>query len=120
MKTTISLILFPLLTMTFLISTTTVFSSEIGTANAQGYSVIATIPVGNNPFGVAINPTNGLVYVANSDSGTVSVIDPKTNTVVTTIPVGSSPTGVAINPTNGLVYVTNDSSNTVSVVSTVS
>ena len=76
MKTTISLILFSLLTMTLLISTI-VFSSEIGTANAQGYSVIATIPVGKSPFGVAINPTNGLVYVANadSDSNTVSVIE---------------------------------------------
>ena len=88
MKTTISLKLFSLLTMTFLISTT-VFSSEIGTANAQKYSVIATIPVGGNPFGVAINPTNGLVYVTNADSNTVSVIDPATNTVVATIPVGS-------------------------------
>ena len=112
-------ILFSLLTMTLLISTI-VFSSEIGIANAQGYSVIATVPVGNDPFGVAINPANGLVYVANSDSGTVSVINPATNTVVATIPVGDSPVGVAINPTNGLVYVTNFGSNTVSVVSTVS
>ena len=72
LKTTISLILFSLLTMTFLIST--VFSSEIGTANAQKYSVIATIPVGGGPFGVAINPTNGLVYVTNVLSNTVSVV----------------------------------------------
>ena len=66
-------ILFSLLTMTLLISTT-VFSSEIGTANAQKYSVIATIPVGESPSGVAVNPTNGLVYVANLYSNTVSVI----------------------------------------------
>jgi YVTN family beta-propeller protein len=72
MKTTISLILFSLLTMTFLIST--VFSSEIGTANAQKYSVIANIPVGEGPSGVAINPSNGLVYVANADSNTLSVV----------------------------------------------
>jgi YVTN family beta-propeller protein len=72
MKTTISLILFSLLTMTFLIST--VFSSEIGTANAQKYSVIATIPVGEGPSGVAINPTNGLVYVTNARPNTVSVV----------------------------------------------
>jgi YVTN family beta-propeller protein len=118
MKTTISLILFSLLAMTLLIST--VFSLEIGTANAQKYSVIATIPVGGAPYGVAINPTNGLVYVTNSNSNTVSVINPATNTVVATIPVGGAPYGVAINPTNGLVYVTNIGSNTVSVVSTVS
>jgi hypothetical protein len=72
MKTTVSLILFSLLTMIFLISTT-VFPLEIGTANAQGYSVITTIPVGD-AFGVAINPTNGLVYVTNGDSNTVSVV----------------------------------------------
>ena len=119
MKTTISLILFSLLTMTLLISTI-VFFSEIGTANAQKYSVVATIPVGNTPYGVAINPTNGFVYVTNADSNTVSVMNPKTNTVVATIPVGNTPYGVAINPTNGLVYVTNVNSNTVSVVSTVS
>jgi YVTN family beta-propeller protein len=117
LKTNISLILFSLLTMTILICT--VFSSEIGTANAQGYSVIATIPVGKSPWGVAINPTNNLVYVTNGGSNTVSVID-DTATVVATIPVGDGPYGVAINPTNGLVYVTNVSSNTVSVVSPVS
>src|ERR687890_169316 len=149
MKTTISLILFSLLTMTLLISTT-VFPLEIGTANAQKYSVIATIPVGGSPFGVAINqfydlvyvanagsntvsvidpatnkgvatnPTNGLVYVSISNRNTVSVIDPATNKVVATIPVGEAPFGVAINPTNGLIYVANVRSNTVSVVSTVS
>ena len=74
MKTTISLILFSLLTMTLLISTT-VFPLEIGTANAQKYSVIATIPVlAEGPVGVAINPTNGLVYVTNVVSNTVSVV----------------------------------------------
>jgi hypothetical protein len=73
MKTTISLILFSLLTMTLLISTT-VFPLEIGTANAQKYSVIATIPVGKSPFGVAINQFYHLVYVANVDSNTVSVV----------------------------------------------
>jgi YVTN family beta-propeller protein len=121
MKTTISLILFSLFTMTFLIYT--VFSSEIGTANAQKYSVIATIPVGERPAGVAVNPTNGLVYVSISSSpDTLSVIDPKTNKVVATTYVfgGRAPYGVAINPTNGLVYVTNIGSGTVSVVSTVS
>src|SRR5919107_315762 len=114
MKTTISLILFSLLTMTLLISTT-VFPLEIGTANAQKYSVIATIPVGGSPFGVAINQFYDLVYVANAGSNTVSVID-LNNTVVATIPVGGSPFGVAINPTNGLVYVSISNRNTVSVI----
>src|SRR3954453_12530627 len=119
LKATISLKLFSLLTMTFLISTT-VFSSEIGTANAQKYSVISTIPVGSSPFGVAVDPNYGLVYVANAGSNTVSVIDPTTNTVVATIPVGNGPFGVAINPFYGWVYMNNVHSDTVSVISTVS
>ena len=115
MKTTISLKLVSLLTMTFLISTI-VFSSEIGTANAQKYSVIATIPVDSSPFGVAVNTRNGLVYVTNADSNTVSVIDSANNTVIATITVGGSPHGVAINRIYNLLPVANALSNTVSVI----
>ena len=37
-------------------------------------TVTATITVGNAPWGVAVNPLTGAVYVANSLSNTVSVI----------------------------------------------
>jgi DNA-binding beta-propeller fold protein YncE len=37
-------------------------------------TVIATIDVGNNPLGVAVNPTTNRIYVANAGDGTVSVI----------------------------------------------
>ena len=43
-------------------------------------SVTATIPVGSKPLGVAFNPDNGLLYVANLVSNTVSVIAPLTTT----------------------------------------
>jgi Ricin-type beta-trefoil lectin domain len=43
-------------------------------AQGAGYHVIATIPVGSGPFGVAADPATGIAYVANSDSGTVSEI----------------------------------------------
>jgi YVTN family beta-propeller protein len=102
MKTAVSPISFPLLVMTLLLST--IFSSGIGTATAQEFSVIATIPVGLNPLAIAVNPTNGLVYVTSRNS-TGSVIDSSTNTVIATIPVGQEPFGIAVNPTNGLVYV---------------
>ena len=81
----------------------------------QGF-VVATIPVGSGPTGVAFNEDNGFVYVANTNSNTVSVINPATNTVVATIPVGSTPLGVAFNADNGFMYVTNANSNTVSVI----
>lgn len=36
-------------------------------------SVIATVPVGDNPFGIAVDPTTGRVYVADRDSNDVYV-----------------------------------------------
>ena len=52
-------------------------------------TVVATVPVGTWPDGVAVNPTTNRIYVANCDSNNVSVIDGATNTVVATVPVGS-------------------------------
>ena len=68
------------------------------TSPTQGF-VVATIPVGTQPVGVAFNPDNGDLYVTNFSSNTVSVINPATNTVVATpITVGSGPVGVAFKP----------------------
>jgi YVTN family beta-propeller protein len=61
-------------------------------------AVIATIPVGAGPIGIAITPDGTRAYVTNEDSNTVSVIDTATNTVVATITVGVHPVAVAITP----------------------
>jgi len=82
----------------------------------NGTTVIATIPVGTWPVGVAYDPSNGYIYVADSGSNTVSVIDG--TTVIATIPVGIEPAGVAYDPSNGYIYVTNFASGTVSIIST--
>ena len=76
----------------------------------------ATVPVGTEPSGIAVTSDSNFVYVANSVSGTVSVISAATNAVTATITVGGSPSNVAINGTN--VYVTNTGSNSVSVIDT--
>ncbi len=89
---------------------------------ASGYTVTATIPVGTSPFGVAVDPAAGTVYVTNRNSdgtvsaGTVSVIDAATRAVTATIPVGNGPVGVAVDPAAGTVYVTNENDGTVSVI----
>jgi YVTN family beta-propeller protein len=79
----------------------------------SGTSVIATIPVGAYPTGIAIDSTTGNVYVGSYTGNTVSVISG--TSVIATIPVGITPLGVAAG--NGNVYVTNFGSNTVSVIS---
>jgi YVTN family beta-propeller protein len=81
-------------------------------------TVVAKVPVGNNPLGVAITPDGAFAYVTNFSSNTVSVIATATNTVVATVPVGRLPSSVAITPDGTLVYVVNADSNTVSVIAT--
>src|SRR5215510_7569776 len=43
-------------------------------------TVIATVPVGEHPLGVAVTPNGAFAYVANESSNSVSVIDTATNT----------------------------------------
>src|SRR2546428_13076106 len=68
------------------------FASSGPTPDSGGGTVIATIPVGDYPFGVAYDSGNGYVYVANYNSNNVSIISG--TTVVATIPVGGGPAGV--------------------------
>src|SRR6266581_4240266 len=71
-------------------------------------TVVATIPDGQGPFGVAVNPKTNTIYVTNPPSETVTVISGQTNTVVATIPVaGGLPSGVAVNPKTNTIYVAN-------------
>jgi YVTN family beta-propeller protein len=77
---------------------------------------------GTGPLAVAVTPDGTHAYVANSGTGTVSVIDTATNNVLTgpgfPIPVGTGPDGVAVTPDGTQVYVTNAGAGTVSVIAT--
>ncbi|MFM8600055.1 MAG: hypothetical protein ACKOB8_13785, partial [Mycobacterium sp.] len=77
------------------------------------------IPVGNGPYGVAVNPAGTRVYVTNYVSDSVTEINTATNQVIgDPIPVGVDPIGVAVDPTGTNVYVTNSTSDTVSSINT--
>jgi len=59
--------------------------------------VIATVPVGVNPYGgIAVTPDGKSVYVGNANSYDVSVIDTATNTVIQTIAGFPCAVGIAI------------------------
>ena len=58
------------------------------------------------------------MYVLNQYGGTVSVIDPGTNTVTATIEVGNFPEGAICLPDGSAVYVPNHFTRTVSVIDT--
>jgi YVTN family beta-propeller protein len=95
-------------------------SNSVSVIDTATKTVVATVPVGSAPLGVAVNRVGTLAYVANQNDNTVSVIDTTGNTVVATVPVGTNPRGVAINPAATYVYVANQSSNNVSVIDTAS
>lgn len=63
------------------------------------------IATGTAPLSVAINPITNKLYVANSGSDNVTVINATTGAVVTTIPVGDYPAWIAANSETGRIYV---------------
>jgi YVTN family beta-propeller protein len=85
-----------------------------GDANTK----VAEVPVGKEPWCVAITPDDEKVYVTNMASGTVSVIDAHTRAQIDTIKVGTEPFGCALTPDGKRLYVANQSSGTVSVINT--
>ncbi len=80
-------------------------SNDVSVFNTGSKSVVATIPVGRNPFGAAVSPNGQTVYITNKDDNTVSVINAYTNTVTATIPVGRGPQGIAASPDGQFLYV---------------
>ena len=54
---------------------TNFFSNDVSVINTNTDQVVATVPVGNGPGGVEVQPfIVNFAYVANQDDGTVSVI----------------------------------------------
>lgn len=54
-------------------------SNTVSVINTANDAVVTTIPVGTNPWGVAVNPSGTFAYVTNNSSNTVSVISTSTN-----------------------------------------
>lgn len=69
--------------------------------------ILATVQVGRGPLGIAIAGDGSRVYVANSASDTVAVIDGTSNQVVATVDAGKSPHDVAVAPNSGRLYMAN-------------
>ena len=61
-------------------------------------TLIVDVPVGNDPFSVALSASGDFAYVANRASADVSVVNLLTNTVIATIGVGAGPWDIAVVP----------------------
>ena len=96
-------------------------SNSVSVINTANESVIATIPVGGLPIGIAVSRDGTRAYVANYNDNTVSVINAITNKVMATISAGISfPYCVAVSPVGGLAFVGNRGSENVAVINTAS
>jgi YVTN family beta-propeller protein len=74
----------------------------------EGTAVVATIPVGNRPRGIAVSADGTRAYVALGRDDAVGVIDIAARKVIDKIPVGSDPEQVALSPDGRTVYVSNE------------
>jgi YVTN family beta-propeller protein len=59
-------------------------------------SIVATVPVGNRVWGIALDPSGTKLYTANGASNDVSVVDLKAGKELRRIKVGDGPWGIAI------------------------
>jgi YVTN family beta-propeller protein len=72
--------------------------------------------VGTAPSDVEVDDANGHVFIANTGSDTVSVLDDKTGRVLRTIAVGKHPIDVVKDAVNAQAFVVNRAGNTLSVL----
>lgn len=80
--------------------------------------VLATIPVGKAPMGLAIPRGTNKLYVGNEGSNTVSVISVPRREVIATIDIGSRPHHMYASPDGSRVYVAEFGTNKLAVIDT--
>jgi YVTN family beta-propeller protein len=88
--------------------------------DGASHKVVATVPVGVSPAQMAVSPDRKSVYIANTGSNTVSVLNTDDDTVARTIalPPRSKPMDVAVNPNGRYLYTADGGSNRVSILDT--
>ncbi len=104
----------------------TVVAANEDTDSASFFSVgadglltkLQEVAVGAEPRSVATLPHKPWAYIANTVSGTVSVIDVETRSPVATVDVGTEPWAVVASPNGRFVYVANANDNAVQVIDT--
>ncbi|HZB63848.1 MAG TPA: beta-propeller fold lactonase family protein [Nitrososphaeraceae archaeon] len=78
------------------------------------------VPVGNNPKAVIYNSANDFIYITNSNSGVISIINTTTNLITDTVNIGNflgtGLSGIEVNPINNTIYVTNSGLNIISLI----
>ncbi|HZT06529.1 MAG TPA: hypothetical protein VFC51_05825 [Chloroflexota bacterium] len=93
----------PLRTLIALLVTATIALPNQSPLAAQ--IVVATVPVGFAPVGIAVNRVTNRIYVADENGADISVIDGSSNSVLPSIPLPGSPHYPAVNANTNRIYV---------------
>lgn len=79
--------------------------NTVSAIDTDAGTVVATVPVGAGPHGMAVSPDGRNVYVSGDLASTVSVIDTASDRVAQTIEVGKAPHGLAMKTDGKLLLV---------------
>jgi YVTN family beta-propeller protein len=80
-------------------------NNEVVVIDMKALSIIASVPAGDYPDGLAYDPDVGKLYVSDENGATDSVIDAKTNQLVATIELDGDAGNTQFDPTLHLIYV---------------
>jgi len=73
-------------------------TNQVAVIDPQSLSVVATIPGGTYPDGLAYDPEVGKLYISDESGGTDTVIDTASNQVVATVPLGGDAGNTQFDP----------------------
>ena len=59
---------------------------NVSVINTVNNTLVKNVVPGSEPEGIAYDPANGYVYIANSNSGNISVLNPATESIIQTLP----------------------------------
>jgi len=79
-------------------------------------SATSLIQTGASPVALTINQVTNRIYVANSDSGTVSVLDGATDAVLTTLDVGPNPYVLVADQLSNKIFLSNTFSDKLTII----
>jgi YVTN family beta-propeller protein len=93
-------------------------SDTLSVVSAATDMVVATVPVGQKPWAVAVSADGMTAYVSNSGSDDVSVVDMRTRKVRATVVVGVRPCDLLLSPDGRFLYADVFTENAVAVIDT--
>ncbi len=104
--------------------TNTAASGTVSIVDLGRREAVTEIETGLHPSGLALDPRRGLLYVANANSDSVSVIRIGSRSVIRTLdvkpdaslPFGSAPNALALSDDGGRLFVANGTNNAVAVI----